>query len=85
MGMVRDIVLARLKELDWSHYKLVEEAHKRGVGRANVYAFLASDREASVSSMEVLMEVLGLSIVVSGRPSVTASRTPAVLRKKKAR
>jgi len=65
--MIREAILTRMEELDWSYARLVR-ACEGEVGRSSVYAFLQGKSSLTADSVDVLLRYLRLRIVPDDRP-----------------
>jgi len=63
MADIRQSILDRMKELDWT-INHVSVLVKGRIPRRTVYAYLTSESDARTEVASVLMEVLGLTITV---------------------
>ena len=55
--MLRDSILAELRQKKWTQYRLVQES---GVSKTAVYDFLAGKRHLSSNNLEQLCKALDL-------------------------
>jgi hypothetical protein len=65
MADARQAVIARMRELEVSKYKLAEAAAKQGVNKTSVYEWLADEpkRDIVTPTLDVIMGILGMDYV----------------------
>lgn len=63
---IRQVIIARQKQLGWSNYRLTVELRGK-VSVTAIYEFLRGETEMTTDKLGHVLEALGLGIPITGR------------------